>query len=129
MSALPPHDRAPLPPEPSTLTDRVLARVSDAALAVDRRADAARHRTPRTPAPLDPRSAQVTRSPAQIREARSLRRVFDDLGHAYRQYRRRTGAPVSPEVRAAAYRFRRELNVASLVSVAARLDELRAMRW
>jgi len=128
MSALPPLDNR------SSLTERVLARVSDATLAADRRAHAARHRSPRTPVPRmpgprDPRSAEVTLSPEQIREARSLRRVFDELGHSYRQYCRRTGAPVSPDVRAAAHQFRRELSVASLVSVAARLDELHVMQW
>ena len=69
------------------------------------------------------------RTPEQIREARSLRYVFSDLGLSYRQYRRDTGAPVSRDVRDAAYRFRRELNVTSLVSVAATLDALDILTW
>jgi hypothetical protein len=36
---------------------------------------------------------------------------------------------VSPDVRDAAYRFRRERNVASLVAVAASLDEIEALPW
>jgi hypothetical protein len=118
------------PELPQTLTDRVLARVSEAGLAVDRRARATRPRaTLRRPVAPDPLSASVTRTPEQVREARSLRRVFHDLGDSYRQYRQRTGAPVSPDVRDAAYRFRRELSITSLVSVAAYLDELDLLTW
>src|SRR6476660_1915981 len=99
-----------------TLTDRVLARVSDAAAAADQRAKAtrpksARHRSRAS----DSLAAHATRSPEQLREARSLRRVFHDLGDCYRDYRRRTGAPVSDDVRAAATRFRRELTMPALV--------------
>jgi hypothetical protein len=57
-------------------------------------------------------------------DARALRRVFLDLGESYRSYRRRTGEPVVPEVRDAALRFRRELDLTSLVSVAASLERL-----
>lgn len=113
-----------------TLSDRVLARVSDAGLAVDRRTKAARPKaTRRRPAAPDPLSASVTRTPDQVREARSLRRVFHDLGVSYRQYRRDTGAPVSSDVRDAARRFRRELSMTSLVSVAACLDDLDILTW
>ncbi|MEO6058173.1 MAG: hypothetical protein ABIQ49_15220 [Gemmatimonadales bacterium] len=113
-----------------TLTDRVLARVTDAGLAVDQRTAAARrkasrYRLTRPDAP----AAGATRSPAQVREARSLRRVFSDLGLSYRRYRRETGAPVSRDVRDAACRFRRERDVASLVSVAACLDALDILTW
>ena len=57
-------------------------------------------------------------------DARALRRVFLDLGENYRSYRRRTGEPVSSEVREAALKFRRELDLVSLVSVAALLERL-----
>jgi hypothetical protein len=117
-------------PRTETLTDRVLARVTDAGRAVDRRTGASRPRTARrSVSPSDPLAANVTRTPEQIREARSLRRVFHDLGVSYRQYRRQTGAPVSSDVRDAAKRFRRELNVTALVSVAACLDELEILTW
>lgn len=130
MSDLP-SPRGPKRPKVSsqTLTDRVLARVSDAGHSVDRRAGATRPRARRRPTAVDPLAAGVTRTPEQVREARSLRRVFDDLGLSYRQYRKETGAPVSSDIRDAAYRFRRELNVTSLVSVAACLDALDILTW
>jgi hypothetical protein len=117
-------------PRPQTLSDRVLARVNDAALAVDRRAKATRPRSARHRAEVsDPLAAGVTRTPDQVREARSLRRVFHDLGDCYRDYRRRTGAPVSKDVRAAAVRFRHELTMPTLVGVAASLDQLDILPW
>jgi hypothetical protein len=57
-------------------------------------------------------------------DTRALRRVFLDFGKSYRSYRRRTGEPVSPEVRDAALRFRRELDLVSLISVADTLNRL-----
>jgi hypothetical protein len=99
----------PLPPsgsasttESQALADRILARVNEVTQASDRRTYASR----------------------QAKEARALRRVFSDLGIAYRAYRHRTGQPVSPVVREAAIRFRKELNLTSLVSVAASLDDI-----
>jgi hypothetical protein len=113
-----------------TLTDRVLEQLSVAGVAVDRRANATRPRSARRPPAIhDPLAASVTRTPAQIRTVRCLRHVFRDLGTSYRAYRRRTGALISPDVRASAYRFRRELDVTSLVAVAAGLDELHILTW
>lgn len=112
-----------------TIADRVLARVHDAGLAVDRRTSATRPRAPRRRPKPDPLAASVTRTPAQVREARSLRSVFLDLGDSYRDYRHRTGAPVAADVRAAADRFRRELDVTSLVAVATLLDGLDILTW
>jgi len=83
-------------PADSPLTDRVLARVKNA--------HSGRHRR-RT-------------------DSDALRRVFRDFGESYRSYRRRTGEPVSAEVRDAARRFRRELDLGSLVSVAALLERV-----
>lgn len=78
----------------------------------------------------DPRSPSTEGgTPEQVRRARSLRRVFVDLGTSYREFRRRTGADVSPEVKAAACRFRQELDVTSLVAVAASLDQVEALPW
>jgi hypothetical protein len=99
----------PEPPVP-TLTDRVLARVQEAAKVADRR-------------------TLRRRAQGLDREARSLRRVFRDLGDSYRDYRRRTGEPVSPDIRAAAEHFRKEPNVTALVSVAASLDRLEILPW
>jgi hypothetical protein len=98
-----------------TLTERVLAQVRDAERTVDQ-ATLRRRRS----------SGQT---PEQIRRARSLRRVFVDLGTSYREFRRRTGAEVSPEVRDAACRFRRERDVNSLVAVAASLEQVEALPW
>ena len=113
------------------LTDRVLARVNDARgrTGSSRQAPVAQVETPPLPAVLDPLAASMTRSPEELRQERSLRRVFLDLGDSYREYRRRTGAPVSEDVRAAANRFRRERNVPALVLVAASLDELDILPW
>lgn len=100
-----------------TLNDRVLAQIHEARRAVGRR-------------PLRrSRTAGLARTPEQAQEARSLRRVFIDLGDAYRRYRRKTGAPISADVRNAATRFRKEPSAASLVSVAAYLDELKILTW
>jgi hypothetical protein len=106
---------------PETLTARVLARVNDARLAVDRRANATRSRLKRQ------RRARPasTNSPnlEEVRESQSLRRVFRDLGVSYRRYRSQTGDRVAPGLRDAAYKFRAEPSLASLVAVAAFLDE------
>lgn len=115
---------------PQALIDRVLARVQVAGLSVDRRAKATRPKSSRRrPVALDLASAGTTRTPAQAREAQSLRRVFDDLGSSYRRYRRETGAPISSDVRSAASNFRLEPSVSSLALVAARLDELDILTW
>ena len=68
-------------------------------------------------------------TPEEAREKQSLRRVFHDLGHSYRRYRRRTGEPIRPALREAAYKFRQEPSLNSLVSVAAFLDELEILTW
>lgn len=92
------------------LTDRVIARIKDAHRAVRGRG----------------RDGLGTARPRRSTDAdtRALRRVFLDLGNSYRSYRRRTGEAVSPEVRDAALRFRRELNLVSLVAVAASLERV-----
>jgi hypothetical protein len=64
-----------------------------------------------------------------LREAESLKRVFRDLGVSYREYRRQTGEPVAPAVREAAYKFRADPSLTSLVSVAGYLDELDILTW
>ncbi len=121
-----------LPSRPAgapTLTDRVMSRVIDAGLSVDRRTRATRPAAARRRPAATALSSDSTRTPAEVREVRSLRRVFEDLGLSYRQYRRDTGAPVSADVKDAATRFRRDLNVTSLVSVAACLDALDILSW
>jgi hypothetical protein len=117
-----------------SLTDRVQARVNDAGLAVDRRAGASRPKSRRSrstklEAPPAVAAATIEQTPEELREKQSLRRVFHDLGHSYRRYRRRTGEPVRPALRDAAYKFRQAPSLHSLVSVAAFLDELEILTW
>ena len=107
---------------PESLTDRMIARVNHARLAVDRHANAARPRLKRQrrAPPTSPNSPNL----GDARESQSLRRVFRDLGISYRRYRSQTGVRVAPGLRDAAYNFRAEPSLASLVAVAAFLDEL-----
>jgi hypothetical protein len=103
-----------------TLTERVQARVDAARLVIDQRTIAT---TPQRQRRARPAS---TDSPSreEVRGSQSLRRVFRDLGVSYRRYRSQTGNKVVPGLRDAAYHFRAEPNLTSLVAVAAYLDEL-----
>jgi hypothetical protein len=92
------------------LTERVIARIKDA------------HRDLQSTPPVRGRKARGRR--VTDSDTRALRRVFLELGDSYRSYRRRTGEPVAADVRDAALRFRRDLDLSSLVSVAASLDRL-----
>src|SRR6185295_3597478 len=107
---------------PEALTARVLARVNDARVAVSRRANATRIK-PERHRPSPPGSPPWPTS-EEILESRSLRKVFRDLGVSYRRYRSQTGGRVAPGLRDAAYNFRAEPSLTSLVAVAAFLDEL-----
>jgi hypothetical protein len=103
-----------------SLTDRMLLRVNGARLAVDRQAQATRGlKGPQRARPASPHSPSLE----QVRESRSLRRVFRDLGVMYRRYRSQTGGQVAPGLRDAAYNFRAKPSLASLVAVAVFLDE------
>jgi hypothetical protein len=105
-----PTPLSPGSPADARLTDRVIARIKDA------------HRTVQGGA--RPGLGQGRRRRNTDTDMLALRRVFLDFGESYRSYRRRTGEPVSSEVRDAARRFRRELDLTSLVSVAASLERL-----
>jgi hypothetical protein len=131
MPSTPPRSVQPQSDEiPQTLTDRVLARVTDARLAVQRRAKASRPKAKRhRRAVPNGSTAPGPQTPEQAQESESLRRVFRDLGISYRQYRRETGEPVAPALREAAYRFRADPSLTSLVSVAVFLDELDILTW
>jgi hypothetical protein len=124
-----PHPTASTPAEPlQPLTDRVRDRVAEAGFALERRASASRPKAKR-PARSATRASQPLGSPEAVRESRSLRRVFSDMGDTYHQYRQRTGQPVLPALRDAAYAFKREPSLTSLVAVAAFLDELGILAW
>ena len=105
-----------------------MARVDDARIAVDRREGATRPKSKRRKRPPVPSSAAEPTA-QDLRESKSLKRVFRDLGLSYREYRRQTGEPVAPAVRAAAYHFKAAPSLTSLVSVAVFLDELDILTW
>jgi hypothetical protein len=100
--------------------------VNAAAIAQQRRDGAARPliRPARKTKPANGEAA----SPRD-RETRALRAVFVDLGKRYRQYRERTGAPLSPAIRTAARAFKAEPSLVALVPVAGFLDELALLDW
>ena len=102
----PPSTGGPAPDQ--KLAERMIARIRDAHRAVRAR-----------PSLGAGRRRRITET-----DTRALRRVFLELGDSYRSYRQRTGEPVSPEVREAALRFRRELDLASLIWVAASLERV-----
>lgn len=112
------------------LVDRVRERVVRAGRAIERQDTArrprVRRRTERRRSPAAPDSP-----PAEplTREVRALRSVFTDLGAAHRQYRRRTGESVSPELHAAAQAFKAAPSLVSLVPVAEFLDDLDLLEW
>jgi hypothetical protein len=111
-SGPPSHDDSP-----ETLTDRVALRVRNARLAIEERLD---RRQPK----VSRHSATNSQSEAELRESASLKRVFRELGTSYRRYRSQTGKPVVPELKAAAENFRAAPSLASLIAVAAYLDEM-----
>ncbi len=102
---------------PETLTDRVALRVMNARLAIEERLDRRQPKVGRS-------GTTNSQSEAELRETASLKRVFRELGTSYRRYRSQTGKPVVPELREAAHRFRAAPSLASLVAVAAYLEEM-----
>lgn len=105
----------------SPLTDRVRARV----------AEAARTLKPRTRKPGARKSLRspTLQTPTQSPETRSLRRVFKELAVTHREYRARTGQRASPALRDAARAFKQTPSLPSLVIVAAFLDEDGLLAW
>ena len=127
-SELPDHS----PPAPSlpSITARVRERLIIAGLAFDRRLGASRPkaRRPREVSPEAPPSA-IEASPSDMRERACLRMVFRELGDTHRRYRARTALSGTPALRAAAYAFKQEPSLLSLVPVAAYLDEIGILAW
>jgi hypothetical protein len=119
-------NRDPLAGGGRSLADRVQDRVTAAAHAQQRRDGAVR--------PLIRPARKTKKVTGQAatphdREARALRAVFVDLGKRYRQYRERTGAPLSPAIRTAARAFKAEPSLLALVPVAGFLDDLALLDW
>ena len=103
------------------LTDRVRARVAEAARNLDQHT-----RRPRARKALQ---EPTLHTPKHTREARSLRRVFKELAVTHREYRVRTGQRASPALRNAAKAFKQSPSLPSLVVVAAFLDEDGLLAW
>jgi hypothetical protein len=101
----------------------MLAQVEVAQHAIERRAKATRPKLQRSRRTAANQTLQV--KPGQ--ETESLQRVFGNLGKLYRRHRKLTGGPVVPGLRDAAYNFRAEPSLASLVTVATFLDELKLL--
>jgi hypothetical protein len=109
----------------SSLTERVRSRVAEADRSIDRRPGTARRRSKSIKA-----SSIARPAPSETdRSTRSLRRVFHELGTTHREYRKRTGQRVPPDLREAAHAFKREPSLTSLVTVAGYLDELGILAW
>lgn len=117
--------RDPLAGGGQTLTDRVQERVNIATRALDRRSRAV---SPKA-RPAKRTKASASGAAAPDRDVLVLREVFTDLGKRYRQYRLRTGAPISPAIRTAARAFKAEPSLRALVPVAGFLDELDLLDW
>jgi hypothetical protein len=112
----------PMTATPEILTDLVLARVKVARRALDQESNA---RPSERPASVHARPADPSAPNLQEgREIQSLKRVFRDLGVTYRRYRSQIGGPVAPGLRTANDQFRAAPSLASLVAVAAILEQL-----
>ena len=118
----------PTSPTP-TLAGRVKARVAQAERLLENQREAnGKHkelRSNRSPAP----SASFTDTGAAERETQSLRRVYSEMRALYRSYRRQSGTPAVPELRAAVHAFNRGPSLASLVHIASFLDERKLLIW
>lgn len=109
-----------------SLTDRVQAHLLEVGHALEQRSRASRPRARRRGAT---RPAPARAGTDQATEARSLRRVFNELAVTHREYRLRSGRRVSPALRDAAHAFKQAPSVPSLVAVAAFLDEDGLLAW
>jgi hypothetical protein len=115
-------------PEPvNPLADRVRARVTEVGLSLSRQTAASRSRGKKQRASRPASAAAETRD--QSPEARSLRRVFNELAVTHREHRLRSGQRVSPALRDAARAFKEGPNLPNLVVVASFLDEDGLLAW
>jgi hypothetical protein len=111
-----------------TLTERVKARVAEAALEdrTGRAKTKGKHlRPPRAARP----ASLLTEGLEAQREAQSLRRVYCEMKVTYQRYRRQTGKPAVPALRDAVRAFKRGQSLTSLTEVATFLDDRGLLAW
>jgi hypothetical protein len=124
MPNLPLNSSSSFSDDPSeSLTDRIAARVISARLALEQQPRSGRPRSKRSASAAARRPVEAGVK-GELRETQSLHRVFRDLGVTYRSYRSQTNSPLVPGLKDAAYRFRADPSLESLVAVAAYLDDL-----
>jgi hypothetical protein len=115
---------------PSTLANRVKARVAEAEQLLDTRArDAKGKQKHLRPTSLKGPAASLTDSSGVEREVRSLRMVYCEMRAIYRSYRRKTGETAVPELRSAVLAFNRGQSLTSLVHIATFLDDRKLLAW
>jgi hypothetical protein len=107
---------------PNNLSDRVVERVLNARLILEKEAGGGRKGSTRRSETLTGTADAETAD--ERREVQSLKRVFRDLGQSYRRHRKETGGPVNPALRDAAYQFRASPSLPALIAVAAYLDRM-----
>lgn len=107
------------------LADRVRARVAEVGLALEKRTRASRPRAKNSRRPGPDASPTQGHSP----EARSLRRVFNELAVTHRQHRQRSGQRVSSGLKDAARAFKEGPTLPNLVIVASYLEEDGLLAW
>jgi hypothetical protein len=113
-----------------TLTDRVRDRIAEAGQSIDRSKPKSSKRTSKLGnTRLGMSTAGPKANSEALRESRSLRRVYRELRGTYRRHRRESGQAALPELREAVHAFKRGPSLASLVPVAAFLDERGLLAW
>ena len=113
-----------------TLTDRVRDRIAEAGQAIDRSKPKGSKRTSKLGNTRLSMSTSGPKATAEaLRESRSLRHVYRELRGTYRRHRRESGQAALPELREAVHVFKRGPSLATLVTVAAFLDERGLLAW
>lgn len=102
------------------LAERVQARVAEVGLTLARRRHGSRPRA---------KDSRAPRHTAATPEARSLRRVYNELAVTHREYRLRSGQRASPALREAAKAFKAGPSLPNLVAVASFLEEDGLIAW
>lgn len=114
-------------PMEHSLLERLRARLRSVNHVLQRRDT--RPVSPTSPPPVPANGTERSAAAPVSREVRALNVVYHGLARAHRRHRERTGESVSPSLKAAARAFKREPSIASLVPVAAFLDDLRLLKW